>query len=311
MRDTTDPGVGGSDVGALLGLDERRDAFSVYAEITGEYESLPPTPRMKAGKYFEEPLIEKLYPDVTGRQARFFDRTLRSPRYEFMRVTPDGFCIDEERGVEAKLVSWDQTHIWDNAPEGVPSKYQLQIHYYMAALDYPRWDLISLRGMEEPAVYTFERDLEIEEAMLDVVGRFWTDYVKAGRRPPIGVSDASADWLRKRFPRHKTPLREANERETDLLDMYALIRSEERQVAKEKERVENELKLAVGDAEGLKWERGKFTYRNTKDSLVTDWESLASSFMRTYTPEEREAVVGEFTTSKPGTRRIHFICKEN
>lgn len=310
MRDATEPGIGGSDIGAIIGLDERRDAFAVWAELMGEYTSPPPTPRMKNAKYFEAPLIEQVYPDFTGRNSRYFDRTIRSDRFAFMRATPDGFCTDEARGIEAKFVSWDQYHIWEASPDGIPSGYQLQCHWYMAALDYPRWDLISIRGIDEPDVHTFERDMELEGAMLDVAAKFWTDYVIGGKRPPIGTSDAAGEYLRKRFPRVRTALRKADEHESGLLDLYAQTRSEERQIGKERERIENELKLALGDAEGLFWERGKFTYRNVKDSHVTDWKALASRLMGSYTDEEREAVMREFTELKAGVRRIHFICKE-
>jgi predicted phage-related endonuclease len=285
-------GIGGSDVAAILGLDEYRDPFSVWAEKRGQYERPPATARMKLGKLFERGIIE-YYSELTGRETRFVDETYRSESREWMVYTPDALCIHERRGVDAKLVAWDQRHQWGPTPDDIPARVQLQVRYYMAAMDYPLWDIAALLDMAEPLIYTFERDPEIEEAMLELCERFYRDYVLGDKQPPIGASDDSTEYLRQRFPRQRTNLREDDKTITD-----------------ERIKTENQIKLAIGEAEGLVWPHGRFTWKNTKDQMKTDWEALARSLLRSYSDLERNTAIQEFTASRPGARRIWFTCDD-
>ena len=47
-------GIGGSEIAAILGLDPRRDAYSVWAEKLGLVRRKPPHERMEAGKFLEQ-----------------------------------------------------------------------------------------------------------------------------------------------------------------------------------------------------------------------------------------------------------------
>jgi predicted phage-related endonuclease len=172
------------------------------------------------------------------------------------------------------------------------------------------WDIAALLDMSEPLIYTFERDQEIEEAMVEVCQRFYRDYIVGDKQPPIGASDDSTAYLRQRFPRHRANVREATPDEIELLELYAQIRAEGESITSERIRVENEIKLAIGDAEGLIWPHGKFTWKNTKDQTKTDWETLARRLLNTYSDQERAIAIQEFSTSRPGPRRICFACDD-
>jgi predicted phage-related endonuclease len=301
-------GIGGSEVAAVLGVDEGLGPFDIWLLKSGEYDA-PATPRMKLGKIFERAIID-YYSALTGRATDWVDRTYRHETREWMVYTPDALCRDEMRGVDAKLVAWDQRHRWGDTPAEIPTRAQLQAHYYMAALDYPVWDVIALVDMDEPRIYTFDRDAELESAMLEGVEEFYRRYIVGGERPPMGASDACAAWLKQRFPRNKADIRNATEREAELLDLYTQARAEEKAATAERTRLEHEIKEAIAEAEGLSWARGRFTWKCTKDSQLIDWHRLAESLMRGYNAEERAATVAEYSETRPGIRRVHFSSKE-
>ena len=301
--------IGGSDIGAICGVDERRDAFSVWAEKHGEYTPPPPTARMRLGKMFERALVD-YYSILTGREVNFLDATQRSERYPFMAFTPDAVCVHERRGVDAKLVSWDQSERWGDTAADIPAYVQLQALWYLIGLDYEAWDVLAVVGSDaEPRLYTIGRDPKLEEAVLYFAEEFYRRYLVGDEVPPIGATEASGTFLRQRFPRHRAPLRRAFDHEVRLLEEYASIRCEEKDLLREKGKLENALKLACGDGEGLTWERGLFTWRSTRDSTATDWERLAGSLMRGYNEDERRALIEEFSKVRPGVRRIHFVSR--
>ena len=301
--------LGGTDIAAIIGLDENRDAFSVWCDKHGQLEKQPPTWRMKYGKLIERCVIEA-YTDITGRETIFLDKTFRDPARPWIAYTPDAICAHEARGVDAKVVAWDQRPNWGDKPKDIPEKVQCQVHWYMACMDYPLWDVLAIVGGDEPKYYTFERDRELEDDLMAYAEHWWRHYIIGDERPPLGITDAASRYLKERFPRHRTQLRRAEPHEVILLEEYAQVRAEEEQVQAERVRLEHELKEAIGDGEGLTWSRGKFTWKNTRDATVTDWERLANRLMASYEAESKRVLVEEYSSVKPGPRRIYFHCKE-
>jgi hypothetical protein len=66
----------------------------------------------------------------------------------------------------------------------------------------------------------------------------------------------------------------------------------------------------VGNSDGLEWPRGKFTWKNTKDTQEIHWDGVAAKLLKGYSPDERAAIIQEFTETKPGSRRVYFRMKE-
>lgn len=297
-------GLGGSDIAAILGLDDHRDPFGVYQEKTGQLSPTVPTFRMKLGKYCERGIIH-CYTDLTGRPTEFLDLLQVHPERPWMLYTPDAVCTQEKRGVDAKLVQWDQRDLWGEGPDDIPFRAQLQGHWYMAAMDYPVWDFIAIIDAQ-PRIYSIHRDLEIEAYILGRAEAFWRDHILAGKPPRIGSSESSARYLRERFPRHREVIRPANLAEVRMLEQYAGFRVTFDQMTTEKKGLENAIKQAIGEDAGLAWSGGRFTWKRTKDSQTTDWRALAQSLMGDRTEEEQKALAQAFTTPEAGVRRMDF-----
>jgi predicted phage-related endonuclease len=301
-------GIGGSDVGAIFGVDQYRDAFSLWAEKRGDLPKSAPNDRQIIGSALE-PGVLKLYTHVTGREVRYVNETSRHPARPWMVYTPDALCIDERRGVDAKVVAFDQRRKWGATSDDIPMGIQLQCWYYMAALDYDVWDVAALVGDGMPRVYPIIRDLEAERVMLARVEEFYQRFIAGDEMPPIGGSETAAIWLQQAFPMHKRPdLRDATEDEIVLMTEYAGVRVMESELKRTRKELENNIKLAIADREGLIWEHGKFTWRKTKDTPKTNWESIARGLMFEYVKDEslRTTLLEMHTRVKPGPRRILF-----
>lgn len=140
--------------------------------------------RMVVGKALE-PGVLSLYTYVTGRQVTYCDVTSVHPVRPWMAYTPDAICNDERRGVDAKVVFWDQRRKWGEKADEIPERVQLQAYWYMAALNYDVWDVCALVGEGEPRVYTIERDPEAEKAMLDRTFEWYSRYLLGDEIPPL------------------------------------------------------------------------------------------------------------------------------
>jgi predicted phage-related endonuclease len=298
--------IGGSDIGAILGCDPARDGFSVWAAKRGGLERVPDAQKpiyMLMGSMLEEGVI-KIYSHVTGRPAIYDNVTKRHPTREYMVYTPDALCKHERRGVDAKVVRWDQREKWGETIDEIPMRIVAQCWWYMAAMDYEFWDVAALVGGQDIRVYTVERDAEAEREMLYRAEEFHRRYLAGDEVPPIGVSDEAERWLKQRFPRNVRPLIEAEPHEYGLLNEYSEMRVEEKDLKEELDRMAIQIKARIADAEGIRWPLGRITYRATKDGIETDWEALARSLMKLLTDREKEVHIEEYSRPRPGTRRL-------
>jgi len=301
-------GIGGSEVGALFGCHPYLDEFAVWArKKCPEMPQPEASARMMAGQFFEEAIL-KLYAYTTKRDVEYFNRTLSDPERPWIVYSPDGLVRGERRGVDAKLVAWDQRRNWGYAPEEIPEYIQMQAYYYMAAMDYPVWDIAAMVGDELRIVSVERLDPTAEKAMLMRVWEWHQRFIIRDERPPIDGSAAAGRWLQATFPHHKRPdLREATPEEIVTLTSYAQVRFEEAGVKERKALLENVIKAAIADKEGLFWSDGKFTWRRTKDSTTTRWEDMALGILNQYVPKEKhEELLDFYTEPKPGHRRIRF-----
>ena len=298
--------IGGSRAAALFGAHEYLDEFGLYAEMLGS-EPRPPNIRMIVGKAMERGILA-LVEWKTGKKVEYHDRTIVDAERPYMAATPDGFIAGEQCGVDAKLVWWDQRHLWGEDVNSIPQQYVIQAWWYCAAFGFPRWLIAALIGMDDLRLYTVERDLEVERVMLARAEQWHARYILGGEVPPLGRSEAAGRWLQAIYPNHKRPdIREADADEAALLDSYVDVRKKQRELKLCQSEMETALKAAIKDREGLRWDEGLFTWRKTKDGEKTDWESMAHWLMHKHVEEpDRPQIIADYTTPKPGFRKIRI-----
>lgn len=298
-------GVAGSEVAAIHGVDEFQDAFSVWARKKGGLQQGKPSIRMVAGKCLEQGVL-KLYAYCTGREIRYCDETSQHPQRPWQIYTPDALCVNEQRGVEAKVVAWDQRHQWGEDSSDIPMRVQMQAWWYMSALDFDVWDVCALIG-GEPVIYEIHRDAEVEHRMLARVKEWWELYIQGDQRPPIGGNEDAARWLKQMYPDVKRPdLVQASPEEVALLTEYVQLRVQQKGLSDRQEVLETFFKSIIQDHEGLQWSEGRFTWKKSKDSQKVQWENMARGLMQNYVKDEetRAAMTALYTVPKPGSRRI-------
>ena len=297
-------GIGGSDVAAIVGLDPRRDAFAVYADKLGLVERSEPNARMKWGKRLERVIVDA-YSEETGRSTIWIDETRRNPAREWQVYTPDAMCTAMLRGIDAKNVSFDQAAKWGEiGSDLVPDSIALQCQWYCSSADIPVWDVAALFGGNDLRIYTVNRDPEIEAALLEEAENFWKNHVLARVPPPIGSSATAAEYIRKRFPRNTEAVRFATPEEVELLGRYRAAREAADAADEAKTSVENEVKLAIGDAEGIMAGASKVTYKRAKDTVGPDWQALAMEL-----GADAELIKKHTVVLREGSRRIHCTFK--
>jgi predicted phage-related endonuclease len=274
-------GIGGSEIAAILGIDPRRDAFSVWADKLGMVGRSAATGRMRWGKRIEQ-VIAEAYAEETHQPVVWFDETLHHPERTWQVYTPDAFVgIDGlyapwAGGLDAKNVALDQINNWgEPGTDAVPEPIFCQCQWYCSGSELPWWDVAGLFGGNDLRIFRVNRDTEIEGALLEEGERFWRDHVLARVPPEPGSTPATVEALRQMFPRQTKDLRFATAEEAALLAELKQANERWDEANARCLTVENRLKYAIGESEGLIHQGWKLTWRKENDSEGPDWEKVA------------------------------------
>lgn len=314
-------GIGASEVAAVLGLNPWQTPFDVYARKLDLIEQPKSTVAQRRGKYFERGVVD-WYSDLTGITTEWFDKTIVHPSRRFQLASPDAWIIENGlrvAEVQAKTVNWRSVDEYGaSGTDDLPVYVTLQCQWTMSAASTGYGDVAALCGMDELRTYRVHRDPEIECVLLEEVERFWKDHVLARVPPAIGASALATEYLKQKFPRNIEPLRVTTDAEHLLIQQLKTADEEWDVVNKNCIALENAIKLAIGNAEGLLDGKNKVTYRRSKDQLGTDWEAIAIDMMREVAersvpadrvPEvfasiKREQIGKHGITLKEGSRRL-------
>jgi predicted phage-related endonuclease len=258
------------------------------------------------GKALEQGVLS-LYETVTGRKVMYCDQTFHHPTMPFMAYTPDALVYGEKRGVDAKVVFFDQRHKWGDTVNDIPERVVLQGMYYMAAMDFDYWDVCALIGEEKPRVYQIQRDREAERIMLELVDKWYRRYLLGDEIPPPSGSEESTQWLQRQFPRPKrADLRPAEPDEVEMLEELIDCRVAEASCTKRRDQLENLLRGSIAEDSGIKWDGGTITWRKNKDSEKTDWKDLAIALGILVGPKDYTLLFEEHTRIREGPRVLRL-----
>jgi hypothetical protein len=122
----------------------------------------------------------------------------------------------------------------------------------------------------------------------------------------VDGSEACAKALEGLYPKDATIMRDATAEEAQKIEalMYARLAAGEAQMKRVE--IENQLKQAIGDGEGLWSPKGAVTWKKTKDGTDLKWEELARELLGLYAPSQQEMLRQIFSEPKPGHRRFLF-----
>ena len=312
-------GLGGSDLGAILGLNPYRTPYDVWLEKTRRHTTEVDGIHLRHGQWNEQFIADE-YTRATGLRTQRYNAMLRHPEAPLIGhvdrlVVPEGAKIASYKteirtdlGLECKTASAfaaGRDSEWGPAgTDQVPQGYLLQVAGYQALTGCERWDLAALIGNADLRIYHFTRDLELEGYLLEEASRWWRDYVIADTPPP----PSSELEARQRWPGH-SPGRaiEADESLYTDLTLLARLKAEIRDYEKQEQALKDRILPALEDAEIITWAGKEITsYRANKASNKTDWRALAERLLPSVSEALQAQFLAEFTTTIPGARVLRL-----
>jgi putative phage-type endonuclease len=257
--------IGGSDAGAIMGMNKWKSAFQVYVDKT---EEITEVPEASEAAYFGinlKELVSKEFMKRTGKKVRRYSKQLAHKQYPFITANIERMVLGENSLLLCKTVSVFSAKEWDG--EEVPPSYILQCQHYMAVSNADKCYLAVLIGGQRLLIKEIRRDEELIEMLIAAEKEFWTMNVLPKVPPSLDGSTAADRYLKEKYSKSNS-LMEVNLREEnkDRILKYLRLKENIKTMEEEAKALENNIKQELGEAE-----------RGVVSNFIISWKSVLSN----------------------------------
>ena len=260
--------LGGSDVGAVLGMNEYTSPYTVWAEKTGKLPSFEGNEWTRLGNDLEAYVAER-FSETSGLKVAKDNSTWRNDKYPHLHANIDRRVVGMKAGVECKLTSEFSAKKYKDGE--FPDRFYAQCVEYLCVTELERWFLAVLiygKGIKiyqmtrikddavpewcEASVYVDDGEIE---SLAKATADFWNNHVLTNTPPMADGTDSTSETLRTIYPESNGDTVSLMAFESEL-QQYMTLSSLLDDVKKQKEEVANKIKGFMQEAS--KGESSKF-----------------------------------------------------
>lgn len=237
--------LGGSDAGAVMGMNPYKSPYALWAEKTGMVPEFEGNLTTEVGSYLED-FVAQLFCRETGKQVRRKNRMMVNSEYPWACADVDRMVVGEKALLECKTT---------NSPPAMrrvrggeyPETWYCQMTHYLAVTGLERAYLGVLIGGREFRWFCLERDEEEIRALMSSEAAFWS-MVLAKAPPAVDGMDSTTETISALYP-------DGDGSEIDLmgvshyLDLYHTYAEQEKAARRQKDEAANNIKEYMGSAE--------------------------------------------------------------
>lgn len=162
-------GIGGSEIGACLGLSPWVSAYRLWAIKTGQVTEAPVDNwAVRLGKAFEQPILD-LWQEQYPEWEVFTCGTYQHSQYPWALANPDAIARHRETGELMVLEVKTARNYWT---DGVPLHYLAQVQWYLAITGIKKGRIIAVAGWDWQDIEIPADEFE-HEVMFTSAQRFW------------------------------------------------------------------------------------------------------------------------------------------
>ena len=261
-------GIGGSDAGAVCGLNPYSSAMKVFQDKISDTVEEADNEAMRIGHDLED-YVAKRFMEATGLKVRKSNFMYRSKEHPYMLADVDRLIVGEDAGLECKTASAYSADKW--ADGNIPLHYVMQCYHYMAVTGKRTWYLAAVILGKEFVYHKLEWDEELIQHLIAVEGEFWNEHAVKRIIPSPDGSRACDEVIETYFPSAKKKERiplvgfdEKLKRREEILGFISELQEEQKQIEQEVKMFMQEHELAGSDCYQVSWKNIDTTKLDTK-----------------------------------------------
>lgn len=271
-------GIGGSDAGAICGVNKYRSAVSVFLDKTTEQTSEFDNEAMRQGRDLEQYVAER-FCEETGKKVRRANAIFSHSELSFMLANVDRLVVGENAGLECKTASAFSADKW--ADGSIPPEYEVQCNHYMAVTGADAWYIACVILGKEFIWHRIERDEELIATIEELEKDFWQNNVIANVMPAPDGSSSVDSYINSRYadsdPEQSVDITTydgALKRREEITVLEKKLGVEKKQIEQEVKQYMQEAETAYSNSYEVKWK--------TVESKRVDTKKLKSEYPEVY-----------------------------
>lgn len=258
-------GIGGSDAGAICGVNPFSSAMKVFRDKTSEEVEEQDSEAIRIGHDLEDYVAHR-FTEATGLKVRKSNFMYRSMEHPFMIADVDRLVVGEDAGLECKTASAYSVDKW--ADGNIPLHYIMQCYHYMAVTGKRTWYIAAVILGREFTYRKLEWDDELISRLVQMEKDFWDNYVVPRVIPPPDGSKACDEVIGQYFhtARKGSTVRlvgfdEKLKRREEILRYISELQEEQKQI-------EQEVKLSMEDNESAESKCFRVLWKNVESTKL-------------------------------------------
>ena len=258
-------GIGGSDAGAICGLNPYASPMSVYRDKTSEDISDADNEAMRQGRDLEN-YVARRFMEATGLKVRRSNMMYRSEEHPCLIADVDRLVVGEDAGLECKTASAYNADKWKDGE--VPMHYLIQCCHYMAVTGKKAWYIAVVILGQEFKFAKITRDDAMIANLIAIEEAFWNNHIIPRIIPPPDGSKACDEVLEQYFHQARKdstiPLIGFDEK----LNRRSELLGQIKELEQEQKQIEQEVKLFMQDNEIAASERYRVSWSNVETTRL-------------------------------------------
>lgn len=316
-------GIGGSDIGAIMGLSKWKSPVDVWLDKTGRTE---PDLEMSEPAYFGielESFVATEYSKRSGNKVQRVNQSMKHPEHNWMlanidravvadgsraRLDKDGKLAGIKGLLECKTASAYLEREWSD--DSAPLAYVAQCQWYMAVTGAEWCDLAVLIGGQKYVCHRIDRDESLIAAVIEAGRQFWFGNVIADCPPTPRTPEETLAL----FPRNTADdLVVASDDIMHAIEAYQILKQKAKSVDDEMATVKTAIQSFIGSHAGLCDMQGSplATWKQNKPSQKTNWKEAAAQIKAELIDAGHEDlaeivrdIINQNTTEQAGARPL-------
>lgn len=280
-------GIGGSDAGAICGMNPYSSPMTVFQNKTCEVLEEQDNEAVRQGHDLEDYVAQR-FMEATGLKLRRSNYMYRSEEYPFMIADVDRLVVGEDAGLECKTASAYNADKWKDGE--IPLHYIMQCYHYMAVTGKRTWYIAAVILGREFTYRKLEWDDELIRQMIETEQDFWENHVMKKVMPNPDGSKACDAVLQQYF--HMAQKAETIEltgfdeklcRREEILSQISELQQEQSRIEQEVKLYMQENEFAVSDNYRVSWSNVETTRLDTqrikqeRPEIYRDYAKVSSS----------------------------------
>lgn len=272
-------GLGGSDMSAVLGVNNWRSPLDVWLDKTSDTVEEKESEPMYWGTILED-IVAQEFAKRTGYKVRNNNFTLQSEEYPYLLANIDREIVGLDAGLECKTANAFKADEWKD--DSVPDAYYVQCQHYMAVTGKSSWWIACLVGGNNFFYKEVPRNDEVIQAIIDTGREFWC-LVETKTMPAPDDSKACSEALKKLYKHSNGKAIELSAQYNNVIVDYLELKEQLADLESKKRGIENLLKDALGENEKGSCGEHYVSWKSSKPRETFDSKKFKSDHPEMYT----------------------------